>query len=389
MVKDRICAGPIDGMAAIPHGRSDCFSVFSGGELAETICSRMVEAGRLREIDVSARQVSRVTPSSRFGMRKDSPVQRFGHWLVYLLVRVFISLVQAVRIETCQRAARVLAWLLYDVVKLRRRVVDENLSIAMSELSPAERTRVAREMWEHLILMVCEIAHAPRKIHETNWRDYVTVSGKPEMVGLMLSGRPCVAVTAHFGNFEIAGFISGVLGFSTFTVARTLDNPYLDEYLNRFRELKGQFILPKVGSAPQADAVLETNGTLVLLGDQNAGKRGVWIDFMGRPASCHKALALFTLLSRAPMMVVYCRRLEQPLKFEFGLAGVADPLCLDDEQGDVRGLTQWYNRLLEQEIRRTPHQYWWVHRRWKEMPPRRRSAKAAPSEALQEQRPAA
>jgi KDO2-lipid IV(A) lauroyltransferase len=319
-------------------------------------------------------------------------VQRFGDWLVYLLVRVFISLVQAVRIETCQAVARVLSWLLYDLVKLRRKVIDENLSIARPDLTDPERRQVARQMWEHLVLLVCEIAHAPRKIHDTNWRQYVTVKGKAEMVSLMLSTRPCVAVAAHFGNFELAGFMSGVLGFSTFTVARTLDNPYLDSYLNRFRELKGQFILPKVGSAPQADAVLNTGGTLVLLGDQNAGKRGVWVDFMGRPASCHKALALFTLLNRAPMMVVYMRRTNRPMQFEFGLSGVADPQDLTDEQRDVRGLTQWYNRLLEQEVRHSPHQYWWVHRRWKDMPPRRgRKPKTAPQAESEdaEHRPAA
>lgn len=299
-------------------------------------------------------------------------MRRIADWLVYLLVRVFISLVQAVRIETCHAVARVLGWLLYDLVRLRRRVIEENLSIARPDLSTAERNQVARQMWEHLVLLVCEIAHAPRKIHDTNWRRFVTVKRKAEMVSLMLANRPCVAVAAHFGNFELAGFMSGLLGFSTFTVARTLDNPYLDAYLNRFRELKGQFILPKAGSAPQADAVLNTGGTLVLLGDQNAGKRGIWVDFMGRPASCHKALALFTLLNRAPMMVVYFRRTARPMQFEFGLSGVADPQNLKEEQGDVRGLTQWYNRLLEQEVRESPHQYWWVHRRWKEMPPRRK-----------------
>jgi KDO2-lipid IV(A) lauroyltransferase len=355
---------------------ADGNSVFAADELADTIWLTFGSAGS--------------APLSR-DRERISRVQRLGHWLAYLVVRVLISLVQAVRIETCQKVAHFLAFLLYDVAKLRRRVIDENLAIAMADLSELQRTEVARGMWEHLILMVCEIAQAPRKIHETNWRDYVEVKSKSQMVGLMLSERPCVVVTAHYGNFEIAGYMTGLLGFPTFTVARTLDNPFVDEYLNRFRELKGQFILPKTGSAPQADAVLNTGGALVLLGDQNAGKRGVWIDFMGRPASCHKALALFTLLSRAPMLVTYCRRSDRPMRFEVGLAGVADPLSLDAEQGDVRGLTQWYNRLLEQEIRQFPSQYWWVHRRWKEMPPRRRAKTAAvmPTADAETHRPAA
>ena len=73
----------------------------------------------------------------------------------------------------------------------------------------------------------------------------------------------------------------------TFTVARTLDNPFLDRFLNRFREAKGQFIVDKQGSAGQIDDVLARGGKLVLLGDQHAGPKGCWVDFFGRQASCH------------------------------------------------------------------------------------------------------
>ena len=56
-----------------------------------------------------------------------------------------------------------------------------------------------------------------------------------------------IVATAHLGNFELGGFTLGVLGFPTYTVARTLDNPQLDEFLNRFRGHTGQYIIPKNG----------------------------------------------------------------------------------------------------------------------------------------------
>lgn len=315
-------------------------------------------------------------------------IRRAFDFPIYLLVRIVIAVVQAVRIETCVGACRVLAWLMHDVVKLRRRLVDENLSQAFPEKTDAERARIGRQMWEHLLTMICEIAHAPRKIHTTNWRKYVQLHRRSEFVAALLQDRPRVLVTAHFGNFEVAGLMSGLLGISTFTVVRTLDNPYLDDFVKRVREMQWQFILPKDGSANQADTVLKNKGALALLGDQHAGPKGCWVDFFGRPASCHKALALFTLLSDAPMILLYCKRLNAPLHFELGLADIADPQSLPAECTDVKRLTQWYNRVLEDEIRKAPDQYWWLHHRWRD-PPKKGAAKAQAREAKERSRRAA
>ncbi|MGI8979169.1 MAG: lysophospholipid acyltransferase family protein [Pirellulaceae bacterium] len=299
-----------------------------------------------------------------------------GHFLVYLLLRVVVSLIQALSMETCHGAVRLLAYLLCDIAKLRAKTIDDNLKVALPEATPEERHKIARRMWRHLMLMVIEVIHAPRKIHDTNWRKFVEVKGRRAIVTALLQTRPKIIVTAHFGNFEIAGYLTGVLGFRAHTVARKIENPFIDAYVNRFREAKGQYILPKVGSAPQAGVVLATGGLLVLLGDQHAGVRGVWIDFMGRPSSCHKALAIFTLVSKAPMIAVYCKRTSGPMRFELGLAGLMDPNVPAPELAGVKQLTQWYNEVLEREIRQDIHQYWWVHRKWRDEPKRKKDASA-------------
>ena len=156
-----------------------------------------------------------------------------------------------------------------------------------------------------------------------------------------------------------------------------MDNPFLDDFINEFRGCNGQFILPKDGSATAIQEVLESGGIITLLGDQHAGKKGCWIDFLGRPASCHKAVALFTLSGKAPMMVSYCKHTDKPLHFEIGCTGVADPLSLPPELNDVKKLTQWYNDRLAEAIHDAPEQFWWVHRRWKDRPTRTRKARAA------------
>ena len=299
-------------------------------------------------------------------------LRRLTDWLVYLAVRTAICIAQAVRIETCAAIAGWLAYLANDVARLRHQVTDENLRHVYPNLSDDERSELARGMWRHLILMACEIAHVQRKIHDTNWRQYVRVRNKRQIVRYLLDNRPLVIVSGHFGNFEVAGVMTGLLGFPTHTVARLLDNPFLDRYINRFRATRGQYMLPKDGSSQQVQDVLDAGGSLVLLGDQAAGPRGCWVDFLGRSASCHKAIALLTLTSNAPLVVAYARRLDQPLQFELGLEGVVDPHEKHAALAGVKPLTQWYNQQLERLIRTDPDQYWWLHRRWKGQPPQRR-----------------
>lgn len=289
----------------------------------------------------------------------------------YVLIQLVISFVQVLPLSSCGKFCRFLAWLVSDKIGFRRKIIYENILGVYPDSSEEELARRSREMWYHLLLMGCEIAYAPRKIHDTNWRKHVFIRDKVQMTNYLIDYRPLVAVSGHFGNFEMGGYVTGLLGMPSYTVARKLDNEYLDDFVNKFRGHNGQFILPKDGSATAIQEVLESGGILTLLGDQHAGTKGCWIDFLGRPAACHKAVALFTLSGNAPMMVSYCLHTDKPLHFEIGCTGVADPLLMDDELRDVTKLTQWYNDRMADAIHRDPDQFWWVHRRWKEKPVRK------------------
>ena len=298
-------------------------------------------------------------------------------YLVYLLVRVASCVAQAVRLETCHSAAKLLAVLFTDVLGVRRAVINENLRHAFPELSDSQRRSLARRMWEHLILFAAEVAHTPRKIHETNWRDYLKLEDEAPLTRLLLDDRPLLMVSGHFGNFELAGYFFGLFGYTFHSVARPLDNPFLDEFILRSRRISGQRMLSKQEDYGQIMDILSAGGVVSFLADQYAGSKGCWVDFFGRSASAHKAIALFALNADAPLAVGCCRRLGRPLQYELRLEGVADPRQAADSTAGVRELTQWYNKRLEAAIRIAPEQYWWLHRRWKDNRPARRSARQA------------
>ncbi len=226
-------------------------------------------------------------------------------------------------------------------------------------------------------MMLMEILHIPRKLHPTTWRDRITLVGHEQVVDRLLKGGPLIMLTGHFGNWEMAGYLFGVFGFPPNSVARTLDNPYLDRFLRSFRERTGQKMIPKKGGYDQMLDVLRTGGVLSFLADQDAGERGMFVEFFGRPASTHKAIALMAIEHKAPVVVGYARRIGPGFRYEVGCTELFDPDEWTGTADDARLLTQRYTSALEAIIRRDPEQYLWLHRRWKHQPkPRKKRAEA-------------
>jgi KDO2-lipid IV(A) lauroyltransferase len=308
-------------------------------------------------------------------------IQVLIDFAAYLVVRLLVAVIQAMPLDMGDSLCRGIATLSTKWLKIRRSATMENLSRVFPDATVEERRRVEWAMWHHLMLMVCEIAWAQRRLHLTNWTQYVRFRNNRQVLEHCLSNRAVVVVTGHFGNFEVGGYTTGLMGCESATIARRLDNPFLHRWVERFRSAKGQRMLDKDGCAMEVDEHLSGGGTLAILADQHAGPKGCWANFLGVPASCHKALALFSLSSDAPMLVGYTRRIDgKPMQFESGCFAVADPQT--DAEGaceSVTSLTRWYNRKLALCVDQSVEQYWWLHRRWREPPPKvaRRLARAA------------
>src|SRR3954468_22739913 len=290
-------------------------------------------------------------------------------YLVYLVVRLVVGVAQALTIEQSYALAEVIARVAYRLDRRHRQVGMENLRLAFGDrYSEAERDRIVRDVYRHFCMMLMEILHIPRKLHPTTWRERITLVGHEPVVDRLLKGGPVIMVTGHFGNWEMAGYLFGVFGFPPNSVARTLDNPYLDAFLRRFRERTGQKLIPKSGGYDDMLAVLRNGGILSFLADQDAGQRGMYVEFFGRPASTHKAIALLAIEHRAPVVVGYARRIGPGFRYEVGCPEVIDPDEWTGTADDARLLTQRYTSALESIVRLDPAQYLWLHRRWKHQP---------------------
>ena len=114
--------------------------------------------------------------------------------------------------------------------------------------------------------------------------------------------------------------------------------------------------------------ILANHGSLSVVADQDAGRRGLFVDFFGRPASTYKSIAFLAMRHQTPIVVGYGKRLSYDFKFEIGVERVIYPHEWADRDDAPQWITQEFTRALENVIRKAPEQYLWVHRRWKHRP---------------------
>ncbi len=229
--------------------------------------------------------------------------------------------------------------------------------------------QMARESMRQLFMLAVEVLFTTRLIKVNTFRRYIAMGDFEPVLRLLLKrNQGLIMLTGHYGNWEILGYVLATLGFQTTSIARPLDNPYINDWLLGVREKMGQKIIAKKGATEEVTQALSHYGAIGLIADQNAGPKGIFVDFFGRKASTYKSIGLLAMEYKVPVVVGYARRLNNGFRFEMGLSDVIYPEDWQDKEDPLRYITQRYSHAIEIFVRKDPGQYLWVHRRWKTRP---------------------
>jgi KDO2-lipid IV(A) lauroyltransferase len=185
---------------------------------------------------------------------------------------------------------------------------------------------------------------------------------------VLISPRGAILVTGHYGNWELVGFMLATLGFPLTAVMRPLDNPYLNRFLMDARAKRGLRLLYKKGASQSAGEVLRAGGVLGFIADQNAGHKGLFVDFFGTKASTYKSIGLLAMEHHVPIVVGCARRVSHRFRYEIECNRVIRPEEWADRDDPLLWITREYTTAIEEFVRQAPQQYLWIHRRWKSRP---------------------
>ncbi len=256
-----------------------------------------------------------------------------------------------------------LGFLAGSVLRLRRARADAHLRLAGVGGDAAGRARVLRGMYHHLGLCVVEF------LRLSTWTRAkidarITFDRFERLEEAIAEGHGVIAVTAHFGNWDLLASIAALRGVPLHIVTRELKGRRLNRAWMEARSRAGITLHPDVGSAPSLLAALRAGGVVAFVIDQHVGETfGVGVPFFGRLASTMDAPAILAARTGAPVFPTFLFREG----FERHRLVIGDRIALAGGRGReaVAASTARFSRAVEDVVRAHPEQWIWMHRRWK------------------------
>ncbi|MHC4911608.1 MAG: lysophospholipid acyltransferase family protein, partial [Planctomycetota bacterium] len=260
------------------------------------------------------------------GRKKGKKKQNlFLDWLAYVALRTVVIFLYLFDVETNLRTACFLGRLLWKYYHRGRKRALDNLRASFPEKDEQWIWRTGRRSFEHIAMLAIDVLFTPRLVKKNNWRDYSTFKTAERAKWLMKEGGGMIMVAGHYANFEILGYMLGLFGFNVYSIARPLDNKFISRYLYGVRQRMGQEIIDKKGAAEMMGEIASRGATLCFIADQDAGRKGIFVDFFGRKASTYKSIGLLAMTNNIPIGVGYSRRVDNRFYFEIGVNRIIMP----------------------------------------------------------------
>ena len=289
--------------------------------------------------------------------------------LQYVALRLVHMMMHCWPVHANLRLAQMIGDGLYRFdVRHRTRAV-ANIRRSFPHFTQQHAETMARESMRQMIMLFVEVLFTVRLMRVDTFTRHMRLGPFRETLELLMEKhRGLIMLTGHYGNWEILGYVMATLGFPTVAVARPLDNPYVNQWLLGVREKQGMRIIDKKGATEDIVRTLEGHGTVGIIADQNAGPKGLFVDFFGRKASTYKSIGLLAMRYEVPVIIGYARRVGTNFDFEIGATDIIYPGDWKSHDEPLHYITQRYTTAIEQFVSESPGQYLWVHRRWKTRP---------------------
>jgi len=294
---------------------------------------------------------------------KNAPVLHRVEYVAYALVR---GLLRIVSHSSARKLGGGLGAIAHLLLRSRRRVAEENMRLAMPELTESEVRRMAKKSFRHLGVAFSDPLSASRFDAEEFCRR-LTLEGFEHLQAAEAKGKGVFVMSAHLGCWEAAAHVVGLYQGPMDVVGRPLDNPYLDKDLASLRARFGNRLLNKRKAARGILRVIRDGGRVGILIDQRSpDEDAVEVPFFGRPCRTSAALARMSMRTGAPVVPLFGTPLPDG-KYRVVFREAVEP----EEGGDSRDgeavarLTTRYMEVVEREIRQQPELWMWLHRRWR------------------------
>ena len=246
---------------------------------------------------------------------------------------------------------------MYFLFPLRKDVATKNLEIAFPKKSSKEIKKILLNSYMHYGLLMFEFLRNSLKKSITGLYSINT-----ETEEILFKNGSLIYMTAHLGNWEMSIPILSQYK-KMLVVVKEQANSGGDRFFNKARKYENVRLISKKGSKRVMLKSLYENSILALASDQNAKKRGIYINFFNKPASIPKGAGHFHALSKTKIVIGFCI-LNEELKYDFNLEYLDIKDNLEQKDEIIVKVSELYVEKLEKMILKHPEQYFWFHKKW-------------------------
>lgn len=298
---------------------------------------------------------------------------RLSHYIEYIVMLSFQTVIRIMPLRAVVATSDILAMVIGTVVKPRNKVVMQNLGAAFPEMKAADRKKI-RDMCYRNILISSFESYKYMFLTPAQKLKHLVVDKKSSelLMSINEQGKGCIVVGGHYGFFEAGGHYANCHGIKSSYVVANQKNKLTERLIDLPRERSGILVIHRK-QMKKLFRALKDSYFVALLSDQNAGRRnGLFVDFFNIAASTHKNPAVLSLKYNIPMLMVNTvRDRYDRTKHNLSFTQIKfDDILSSDKDFDekVRELVQRYTLVLEDQIRKAPEHYWWIHKRFKTRP---------------------
>jgi Kdo2-lipid IVA lauroyltransferase/acyltransferase len=301
-------------------------------------------------------------------MAKPGKLQTF---LEYSAARSVLGTLGRLPAPAAYSAGRAMGKLAYMLAGNLRRTAAINLRIAFPEKSDEERAQLLRETFDNLGRLLGLFSQmSSRSLDEL--KELVEVQGWENVeAAKAVHGERVILYTGHLGAWELTSFGFSMMDYPFTFLVRRIDNPRVEELVDRVRRKFGNQTMDKLSAARSMLKMLRSGESSIgLLPDLNTlDDEAIFVDFMGVPAATTFVVAKMAVRLKTPLVPVFAPWSEEKGKYLLIVEPAIPVETTGDEEEDIRQLTIKFTQRIENQIRQYPGQWLWVHKRWKTRPP--------------------
>ena len=284
------------------------------------------------------------------------------------LMYVILDLLGVIVLKLDRRQTRRVAVLIGDfmhrVLGIRRDLVYRNLSLTFPEKSPDEIRRIATGVYRNVASALLEVLSLPLIRSKEDAAALVDIKGDAAFEEWRRAGTGgAVLISAHYGNWELMAMAFGLMIRPITIIVKRLRNRMLDQKMNSFRTMQGNRIVYPRQSVREGLRLLQNGGTLAILGDQSDPDEANFGEFLGRQATILHGAAFFALRANVPLFMPICTS-NGDGRYTITVTRI-DTTGLFFNKADIATLAARYTSAIEEQIRRRPEEWFWLHDRWK------------------------